>query len=285
MVIHAFIDHQQKQKIKGFYHYDIGNDLYQRMLGESMAYTCGYWKDAKNLEDAQYEKFDLVCKKIGLKSGQKILDIGSGWGSFLKFAAQRYGAKGVGITVSKEQKKLADERCHDLPIETRLMDYRDIAGEKFDRVVSLGMFEHVGYKNYRTFMQIARSVLNDDGLFLLHTIGGNRSVKTMDRWMEKYIFPNSMLPSIQQIGRSIEGIFVMEDWHNFSAYYEQTLMAWHENFVSHWDELKKNYDEKFFRMWEYYLLSCAGSFRARKNQLWQIVLSPKGVRGGYASIR
>jgi len=276
MVIHAFIDHQQKQKIKGFYHYDIGNDLYQRMLGESMAYTCGYWKDAKNLEDAQYEKFDLVCKKIGLKSGQKILDIGSGWGSFLKFAAQRYGAKGVGITVSKEQKKLADERCHDLPIETRLMDYRDIAGEKFDRVVSLGMFEHVGYKNYRTFMQIARSVLNDDGLFLLHTIGGNRSVKTMDRWMEKYIFPNSMLPSARQITKATEGLFVLEDWHNFGPYYDQTLMAWYENVERAWPELNTRYGERFQRMWRYYLLACAGTFRSRTNQLWQIVLSKGG---------
>jgi len=265
-------------------HYDIGNDLYQIMLGKRMAYTCGYWNGGQDLDAAQEAKLDLVCRKIDLRPGQSVLDIGSGWGSFLGYAAQKYGAKAIGVSVSKEQKAFADRVYKDLPVETRLQDYREILGE-FDHVVSSGMFEHVGYKNYRNFMQIVNRVLKDDGLFLLHTIGGNQSVKVTDRWISKYIFPNSMLPSITQIGRAIEGLFVMEDWHNFGADYDKTLMAWHANFANGWNDLKTKYSSRFYRMWTYFLLSCAGSARARKNQLWQIVLSKTGVPRGYKSIR
>ena len=265
-------------------HYDLGNDLYRAMFDNRLTYTCGYWKDAKDLNEAQEAKLDLVCRKIGLKPGQKILDIGSGWGSFIGYAAERYGVSALGVTVSKEQKELADKLYKNLPVETRLQDYRDI-NEKFDHVVSLGMFEHVGYKNYRAFMKVAHNALKEDGLFLLHTIGDNHSVRGTDPWIEKYIFPNSIIPSIKQIGKSIEGLFVMEDWHNFGADYDKTLMAWHKNFEANWDKIKSNYNERFYRMWRYYLLSCAGLFRARKNQLWQIVLSKKGVAGGYKSIR
>ncbi len=265
-------------------HYDIGNDLYQAMLGERMAYTCGYWKDASNLDAAQGAKLDLVCRKIGLQTGMTVLDIGCGWGSFCKFAAERYGAKVTGITVSKEQAVLARERCVGLPVEIRLEDYRDTKG-RFDRVISLGMFEHVGYKNYRTYMEVVARVLKDDGIFLLHTIGGNTSVRNTDPWIDKYIFPGSMLPSAAQIAKAAEGIFVMEDWHNFGADYDKTLMAWFRNFDVHWPELREKYGERFYRMWKFYLLSCAGSFRARKNQLWQIVFLKNGVAGGYESVR
>jgi len=171
-----------------------------------------------------------------------------------------------------------------LPIELRLQDYRDVH-ETFDHVISLGMFEHVGYKNYRTYMEVASRCLKDDGLFLLHTIGGNMSVTHTDPWIERYIFPNSMLPSLAQIGKAIEKIFVMEDWHNFGADYDKTLMAWFHNFNKHWDTLKGKHGDRFYRMWKFYLLASAGGFRARKNQLWQIVLSKNGVPGGYASIR
>lgn len=265
-------------------HYDIGNDLYRAMLDKRLTYTCGYWKNAKNLDEAQEAKLDLVCKKIGLKHGQRVLDIGSGWGSFIGYAAEKYGASAFGVTVSKEQKQLADELYKNFSVETKLQDYRDI-NEKFDSVVSLGMFEHTGYKNYRAFMKVAHRALKDDGLFLLHTIGGNQSARGTDSWIDKYIFPNSMIPSIKQIGQSIEGLFVMEDWHNFGDDYDKTLMAWHKNFEDNWGKIKSNYDERFYRMWRYYLLSCAGLFRARKEQLWQIVLSKKGVPGGYQSIR
>jgi len=265
-------------------HYDIGNDLYRAMLDKRLVYTCGYWKDAKDLDQSQEAKLDLVCKKIGLKKGQTVLDIGSGWGSFIKFAAEKYGAKTTGVTVSIEQKKLADELNKNLPATTILEDYRDI-NQKFDHVVSLGMFEHVGYKNYRTYMKVAHKALNDNGLFLLHTIGGNNSTHSTDPWLGKYIFPNSMIPSIQQIGKSIEGLFVMEDWHNFGPDYDKTLMQWYKNFEKNWDKLSVNYDERFHRMWRYYLLQSAAGFRTRKLQLWQIVLSKNGVNGVYKTIR
>lgn len=265
-------------------HYDVGNDLYQRMLDKRMTYTCGYWKDAQTLDEAQDAKLDLVCRKIGLERKMRVLDIGCGWGSFAKFAAERYGAEVVGVTVSKEQVALGQRLCTGLPVELRLQDYRAVTGE-FDRVVSLGMFEHVGYKNYRTYMNVARRVLKNDGLFLLHTIGGNKSVRSTDPWISKYIFPNSMLPSIAQIGKAVEGLFIMEDWHNFGAHYDKTLLAWHENFTRVWPELKDKYGERFGRMWRFYLLSSAATFRARRNQLWQIVLSKGGVIDGYPSIR
>ncbi|PIN75832.1 cyclopropane-fatty-acyl-phospholipid synthase [Candidatus Woesearchaeota archaeon CG10_big_fil_rev_8_21_14_0_10_37_12] len=265
-------------------HYDIGNDLYKAMLDKRLTYTCGYWKTANTLDKAQEDKLDLVCKKIGLKKGMRVLDIGCGWGSFAKFAAEKYKVKVVGVTVSKEQVSLARNLCKGLPVQIRLQDYRDV-NEKFDRIVSLGMFEHVGYKNYRRYMRVVHRCLKDDGLFLLHTIGCNKSVTSTDPWIAKYIFPNSMLPSIKQIAGSIEGLFVMEDWHNFSADYDKTLMAWFNNFNTGWLKLKSKYSNRFYRMWKFYLLACAGSFRSRKNQLWQIVLSKNGVKGGYEHIR
>jgi len=265
-------------------HYDIGNDLYQIMLDKRLVYTCAYWKNAADLDQAQENKLDLVCRKINLQPGQTVLDIGCGWGSFARFAAEKYKAKVVGITVSQEQMALAQELCQGLPVEIRLQDYRDL-NEKFDHIISLGMFEHVGYKNYRQYMKIVHNCLKDNGLFLLQTIGGNRSVKETDPWIEKYIFPNSMLPSVAQIGAASNDLFVLEDWHNFGTYYDQTLMAWYQNFITGWDKIKANYNERFFRMWTYYLLCCAGTFRACKSQLWQIVLSKNGTKGGYESIR
>ncbi len=265
-------------------HYDVGNDLYQRMLDKRMVYTCGYWDKAQTLDEAQEAKLDLVCWKIGLQKGMRVLDIGCGWGSFAKFAAEKYGVEVVGITVSKEQIALGQKMCAGFPVELRFQDYRDVTGT-FDRVVSLGMFEHVGYRNYRTYMEVAHRVLPDQGIFLLHTIGGSRSVHATDPWVEKYIFPNSMLPSIPQIATSIERLFVMEDWHNFGTHYDKTLQCWYANFERAWPELKEKYGERFGRMWTFYLLSSAATFRSRKNQLWQIVLSKGGLVDGYQSIR
>jgi cyclopropane-fatty-acyl-phospholipid synthase len=282
----AIINYQTKSRslTVAHKHYDIGNDLYQLMLGKSMAYTCGYWKDAKNLDEAQEAKFELICKKVGLKPGMKVLDLGCGFGSFLKYAAEHYGVTGVGVNISEEQIKFAKEACQGLPIEFQLKDYRDTDG-KFDRVIAIGLTEHIGHKNYRTFLEVAHRCLNDDGLFLLHTIGANFSETATDPWTDKYIFPNGHLPSIEQLGESMERLFVMEDWHNFGADYDKTLMAWHENFAASWDTIKQNYSNRFYRMWTYYLLSCAGAFRARKIELWQVVMSKKGVLGGYHSIR
>lgn len=283
---------QSKAFEVGEKHYNIGNTLFQKMLDKRMVYSCGYWKEAQNLDEAQEAKLDLICRKINLQPNMKVLDVGCGWGSFCKYAAEKYGAEVVGITIAKEQAELAKESCKGLNVEIKLQDYRELndksvhgAENRFDRVVSIGMFEHVGYKNYRIFMKTIHRLLKEDGLFLLHTIGANESMITTDPWTNKYIFPNSMLPSITQIGASIEQLFVMEDWHNFGHDYDKTLMAWFENFNRSWGELRPYYNERFYRMWKYYLLSCAGSFRAGKNRLWQIVLSKSGIPGGYQSIR
>lgn len=265
-------------------HYDIGNDLYEAMLDSRMIYSCGYWQGARTLDEAQEQKLDLICRKAGLAPGMRVLDIGSGWGGFLRFAAERYGIEGVGITISKQQAAWAEAHRGTLPIETRLMDYMALQGQ-FDRIISIGMFEHVGYKNYRRYFEKARSLLRPDGLFVLHTIGNNFSATHADPWMERYIFPNGMLPSIAQVGAAIEHLFQMEDWHNFGADYDRTLMAWWQRFEAAWPALRERYGERFHRMWRLYLLSMAASFRARNVQLWQIVLSPRGVPGGYRSVR
>jgi cyclopropane-fatty-acyl-phospholipid synthase len=265
-------------------HYDMGNELYKNMLDKRMVYSCAYWKDAKSLDEAQEAKLDLICRKLDLRPRDKILDIGCGWGGFAKYAAEKYKVEAVGITVSKEQVELGKELCKGLPVEIRLQDYRDIHG-KFDHVVSVGMFEHVCYKNYRTYMETVHHCLKDNGLFLLHTIGDIRSQVTTDPWFGKYIFPNSLIPSMKQISASIEGLFIMEDLHNFGADYDATLIEWFKNFDKNWDKLKERCDERFYRMWKYYLLSSAGAFRSRCVQVWQIVLSKRGVHGGYHAVR
>jgi len=274
------VQKRSKAYVIGKRHYDIGNNLFSVMLDKGLNYSCGYWKKAKTLNNAQEAKLDLICRKIGLRSGMKVLDIGCGWGGFAKYAAEKYGANIHGITVSREQIKFVNKFCQGLDVKIELKDYRALK-EKFDRIVSIGMFEHVGCRNYRTFMKVVHRCLKEDGLFLLHTIAGNSSVNSTDPWINKYIFPNSMLPSAKQITSATEKLFVVEDWHSFGQYYDKTLMAWYNNFIKNWTKIKDEYDERFYRMWTYYLLSCAGSFRTRRNQLWQIVFSKKGIKGGY----
>nr|WP_269902494.1 cyclopropane fatty acyl phospholipid synthase [Aliidiomarina halalkaliphila] len=264
----------------GKVHYDLGNAFYQAMLDSRMTYTCGYWKHARSLEEAQAHKLELTCRKLELQPGMKVLDIGCGWGSFMQYASEHYGVECVGITISKQQAALARERCAGYPIEVHEQDYRSL-DMKADRVVSLGMFEHVGPKNHRTFFEVVNRCLVDDGLALLHTIGRNRAKAIPDPFIAKYIFPNGELPALQQISSAVEGLFVVEDLHNFGADYDLTLMAWHRNFENHWHRFQEEYGDRFYRMWRYYLLSCAGAFRARDIQLWQWVLSPKGKIGGY----
>ena len=272
-------------------HYDLGNDLYRAMLGKRMVYSCAYWRDAGDLDAAQEAKLDLVCRKLGLRPGMRVLDIGSGWGEALKYAAQRYGVQGVGVTVSREQADYARESCAGLPVEIRLQDYRELDARDggFDRIFSLGMFEHVGVRNYPTYFEVARRCLAydapDGGLFLLHTIGGNTSVKHTDPWIARHIFPNSMIPSSKQIASAVEGQFIIEDWHNFGADYDRTLQAWRENIERSWTSLPSRYDERFRRMWRFYLGGAMAAFRARHLQLWQVVLSPDGVPGGYVAPR
>jgi len=257
-------------------HYDLGNDLYRAMLDQRLNYTCGYWKNAVTLDEAQEAKLDLVCKKIGLKEGMTVLELGCGWGSFAKYAAEKYGAHVLGVTVSKEQVALGMQLCQGLPVELRLQDYRQVDG-KYDAVISIGILEHVGYKNYHTYMQVVDRCLKEGGIAFVHTIGSNVSVTNADDWTNKYIFPNGMVPSIAQLGAAMENKFIMEDWHNFGPHYDKTLMAWHANFAKAWPELSHKYDERFRRMWRYYLLSSAGGFRSRYQQLWQIVMTRPGT--------
>jgi cyclopropane-fatty-acyl-phospholipid synthase len=268
----------------GEQHYDIGDDLYERMLDSRMIYSCAYWRVAHDLASAQEAKLDLVCRKLGLESGMRVLDIGCGWGGAAQFVAERYGVNVTGITISRHQAETARERCRGLPVNILLEDYRSLAGQ-FDRIYSLGMFEHVGARNYRTFFEKARGLLALDGLFLLHTIGGNASVTANDPWIERYIFPNSMLPSMAQIGQAAEDLWVIEDWHNFGVDYDRTLLAWYERFERRWPEIAAKYGERFRRMWRFWLLGSAAAFRSRSNQLWQIVMSPHGVPGGHAEVR
>ena len=264
-------------------HYDLGNDLYRAMLGKRLVYSCGYWRQAENLDDAQEAKLDLICRKLGLRPGMRVLDIGCGWGEALRYAAERYGVSGVGITISREQAAFARDLCAGLPIEIRVQDYREVE-EPFDRILSVGMFEHVGVKNYRTYFEVARRCLSDEGLFLLHTIGTNRSVNHTDPWIGRYIFPNSMLPSSAQIAQAAEGLFVIEDWHGFGPDYDRTLQAWRDNVERGWPP-DPRYDERFRRMWRYYLAASMATFRTRNSQLWQVVLSNGGVKGGYLAPR
>jgi cyclopropane-fatty-acyl-phospholipid synthase len=263
----------------GTHHYDIGNDLFRRMLDRRMNYSCAWWPNADNLDTAQEAKLDLTCRKLMLKPGMRVLDIGCGWGAFVLYAAEHFQVEAVGVTVSREQVEYARQQAGNLPVRIELKDYRDIEGT-YDRVLSIGMFEHVCVENYPVFMEAVHRCLAEDGLFLLHTIGGTESVRDVDPWISKYIFPNSMLPSVRQIAEAAENHLVLEDWHCFGPHYDPTLMAWYDNFCSTWDQIRDQYDERFFRMWSYYLLSCAGSFRARRLQLWQILFSKYGVRGG-----
>ncbi|MBW8822948.1 MAG: cyclopropane fatty acyl phospholipid synthase [Xanthomonadales bacterium] len=267
-------------------HYDLGNAFYAAMLDPRMAYSCGWWQDgAHDLAQAQEAKLELVCRKLGLQPGMRVLDIGCGWGSFMGYATERHCVHCIGVTVSREQAAYAQERYAGLPLEFRLQDYRDLdaaaLGGPVDRIVSIGMFEHVGHRNHRAYMEVAHRCLRDDGLFLLHTIGKNLRDLMVDPWIDKYIFPNGDLPALGQIGDALDGLFVCEDLHNFGADYDPTLMAWHANFESAWPRFADALGETFRRRWRYYLLSCAGAFRARELQLWQWLLSKDGIPGGW----
>ena len=267
----------------GEQHYDVGNDLYERMLDKRMMYSCGYWQDAKNLDEAQEHKLELICRKLKLEPGMRVLDIGCGWGGAARYMAEKYDVEVVGVSVSKEQIALANELSEGLSVRYEFADYRDL-DEEFDRIYSIGMFEHVGYKNYETFFQVASRCLKDGGLFVLHSIGFQYTSEKVDPWIERYIFPNSILPSAELIGKHSGPYFKLEDWHNFGPDYTKTLMAWDENARNAWPDLPA-YDEEFQRKWHYYLMACAGTFRACNNHLWQIVFSKGEKQEPYQAVR
>jgi cyclopropane-fatty-acyl-phospholipid synthase len=267
-------------------HYDLGNDLYEAMLGETMQYTCGYWRSASTLHEAQIRKLDLIARKLHLSPNMNVLELGGGFGGLAKFLASEYGCRVVSYNISAEQVAYARDLCRGLPVRFEQRDYREAAKEPqdFDRVVSIGLCEHIGYKNYGSFLNLVHAKLREGGFFLLHTIGGNASYTSTDAWIDKYIFPNGMIPSIVQLGHAMEYHWVMEDWHNFGPDYDRTLMAWWNNFNRAWPNLQKKYGERFYRMWKYYLMASAGTFRSRKLQLWQIVMS-KGDAPSYMPVR
>jgi cyclopropane-fatty-acyl-phospholipid synthase len=264
-----------RARMIAYRHYNLDNDLFLSFLDPYNQYSCAYFKETDDLTQAQINKMDLIIAKLKLAPSDHVLDIGFGWGGLARYMAEKTGCKVTGVNISEQQIKYAKQTLSGLPVKIINSDFREISGE-FTKIVSVGMFEHVGYKNYRTFMRIVHRCLKDGGIFLLHTIGGNSSQIKTDSWINKYIFPNGMLPSIAQIAKSAEGLFVIEDLHNIGPHYDKTLMAWNSNFQDAWPELSKRYDNRFRRMWEYYLLSCAGAFRARYNQLWQLILTKPG---------
>jgi cyclopropane-fatty-acyl-phospholipid synthase len=261
-------------------HYDLDVAVFEATFDRRLTGSCGYWAEAQDLDSAQEAKLDLICRKVGLEAGQRVWDIGCGWGAFMGFAAERYGAECVGVTISEEQARYGRARYAALPVEFHVMDYRNFQGEA-DHVVSMGMFEHVGPKNYRAYFEAAHRALRPGGLFLLHTIIANERWPAIDPWLDKYIFPGGVLPTVGQIGQAVEGLFVVEDVENFGADYDLTLMAWRANFQSNRSALAQTHGERFCRMWDYYLTCCAGGFRSRGISVAHFVLSPKGVPGGW----
>lgn len=277
-----FLNLQNKSRSKQVAerHYDLGNDLFSAFLDPNLQYSCAYFKDGDDLCRAQENKMRLICDKLGLKPGEALLDIGCGWGGLARFAAMHYGVKVRGINISREQIAFAREFCRGLDVDIREQDYRALSekrGEPFDKVVSVGMFEHVGPKNYGSFFRAARRAIKDGGVFLLHTIGTEKTTRRFDPWMHKYIFPNGKLPTVPQIVRAAEDLFVLEDLHNLGPHYDATLMCWLDNFRKSWPGLSQRYGARFRRMWEYYLQCCAGAFRARIIQLWQLVFTTPGT--------
>lgn len=267
---------KSRSRIVADRHYNLDNELFLSFLEPYNQYSCAYFHDTDELEQAQLNKLELVCRKIGITQDDTVLDIGCGWGGFARYACENHGCSLTAVSISGEQVRYARDFCSGLPVTIVERDYRDVRGV-FDKIVSIGMFEHVGWKNYRTFMRTAHRCLADKGVFLLQTIANNHSQRFCDPWITRYIFPNGMLPSLARIGKAVEGLFVVEDLHNLGPHYDKTLMAWHRNFQQAWPTLKNRYDEHFKRMWDYYLLSCAGAFRARSLQTWQIVFTKNGT--------
>lgn len=271
-------------------HYDLGNELFEAMLDPDLNYSCGYWKNLgnpetswripRNLIKAQQAKLQLICKKLLLKRGVRILDIGCSWGSFATYASSEYGAQVISITPSRQQAIIAKKRSKGLPVKIFIQDFKDLQEQKqYDRIVSIDMLEHVSPQNYILYFNKMAFALKKDGFFLLQTIGSHRTSATNNPWIEKYIFPNSHIPSLTQITKAVENRFVIEEVENFGPYYYPTLMSWFRNFNKNWKKLavlnSEKYNDRFYRMWKFYLLSSAGFFKAGELQFWQIVLSKR----------
>lgn len=275
-------------------HYNLSNRFYEYMLGESMAYTAAYYKNATSLDEAQYAKYDLVCRKLQLKPGETVLELGCGWGGFARYAAEHYGCRMVSVNISKQQVRYAKELCRQWPVAVFRCDYRDEACYnpdkiRFDKAVSIGMAEHVGPKNHRRLFGTVFRQLKPNGLFLLHTIGSDRSLTACEPFTHKYIFPNSVIPSLKQLSSAAEGWFVTEDLQNFGKYYFNTLKEWYTNVKSNWQSIQAldytKFNSRFDRIWSFYLLGGMGMAKSKANHLWQIVFSGKAYRDLYEAVR
>jgi cyclopropane-fatty-acyl-phospholipid synthase len=262
-------------------HYDIDHRMYALFLGPWNQYTCCFFDGTNDLERAEVIKLEMLCDKLELKPGMRLLDIGCGWGGFAKYAASTRGCEVTGISLSDEQIRYANDYTHGLPVTIRKLDYRDLPDSglaPFDRISIVGMIEHVGYKNYAGLLEIVHQMLKPDGLFLLHTIGNNEHSTVVDPWMEKYIFRNSMAPAMSHLANAAEGRFVVEDWENYGHYYSPTLQAWHDRFNANWDRIRslktaRPFDDRFRRLWNYYLMSSKAAFDVEQLHLWQIVMT------------
>ena len=275
-------------------HYNLDHRMYALLLGPWNQYTCCFFDGTSDLEQAEINKLEMICDKLEIGRDERVLDIGCGWGGFAKYAASTRGCEVTGISLSSEQIDYARSYTAGLPVTIRQIDYRDLPQSglpAFDKIVIIGMIEHVGYKNYRELMDVVNQMLKPDGLFLLHTIGNRDETAVVDPWIEKYIFRNSMVPAMGQLTRAAEENLVIEDWENYGHYYVPTLQAWYERFNANWSQIQaldteRPFDERFRRMWNYYLLSCKAAFEVEELHLWHLVMTRRGSgRGVYDRVR
>lgn len=272
----------------GRQHYDIDHRVYAATLDRRLVYSCGHWQEASSLEEAQLQKLERICRKLQMQPGQRLLDVGCGWGSLAAHAAEHHGVRVTAITVSAAQYLWVREHYGHLPIQVELCDYRSLPGllrGRFERIASVGMFEHVGQRNHPCFFRCMQQLMEADGLLLLHTIGHAGPRGGTDPWIDAYVFPGGRLPSATEVCRASAPHLRLEDWENFGGDYVRTLLAWWQNFQARWPELQGHLGEKFYRFWRYYLLSCAGYFRSGQGQVWQLVMSRPESSRVYRSLR
>jgi len=265
----------------------LGNDLYKLMLDPYMQYTCGYWRNANNLNQAQLDKLKLISEKLKLKPGMKVLELGCGFGGLAKYMAENYGVSVTGCSISKEQTAIGKELCKGLPVEFLICDYMDLkADHEYDRIVGVGFMEHVGTFNYRNLFKLAEKALKDDGILVLHCMGVNSTtIGQSEKWSAKNLFPNGGFIKLEQLITCAEDYFMVEDLQNIGADYYKTLRAWEDNFDKGWPQLQPKYGDKFYKMWKLYLHYAQGLLSSRQVNVYQTVYTKKGIIGGYQAPR
>ena len=272
-LVHATFNQQSKEKSLrvAVQHYSLGNDIFLSFLGSYHNYSCGYYLETDDLDEAQRLKLEKGCRLLDLRPGDRVLDVGGGWGEFARYAATHHGCQVTSINIADEQIKFAKEYCKDASVEVRRCDYRDITG-RFDKIMVMAMLTHVGYKNYRQFMEIMARCLEPGGMMLIESVGGHKSMKNCEPWINRYIFPGGVLPSLRQIDAAIAGLFSRKVLDEFGSSYVHTLRAWNRNFLQAWPAHQCRYDERVRLMFEYFFQTVAGAFRAGYLLHWHILL-------------